>query len=199
VDILPDGGSDVGRPSAYASWLGDFAARGFVPQFLTLSVPTGIAFGLLTGGRDMSLGEGMAAGIFFGLFFGGTMTALVQHRMRPLRGLSSVDRRQIAALVRNGETTIPPHLAADVITYCNIIQRAQSRPQTAQRTNRLLVVLAGLVLLGALAHPRPSELVVDVLIALLLLNRVRKGSGRRELMLANATATERAASALLLR
>jgi hypothetical protein len=63
----------------------------------------------------------------------------------------------------------------------------------------LLVVLAGLVLLGALAHPRPSELVVDVLIALLLLNRVRKGSGRRELMLANATATERAASALLLR
>ena len=196
MDILP-GSEEAAPPSPYADWMADFAARGLVACFLVVAIPCGVAFGLLTGVRDLSLGLGLESGIFFGLLMGVWLTALSASRMRPLRALSAGDRRQVVAVVRRGSSAFPPHLAPAVKTYVEIVRRAYSRPTSTERTKKLLIVLAVLAPLGVLSNPRPGELVVDVAILALLLRRALSLNKRRDRVLANAYLAERAASALV--
>lgn len=196
MDVLP-ATAEQRPPSRPREKLDDFAARGAFSRFLVLAVPSGLLFGLFTGVRELSLSAGVAAGAFFAVFFGVTMTVLIESRLRVLRSLTPNERREVMRAVRRGTAVSSVRLAQGVVAYTQVVRRGQWREPSTRRLNIGFVVLGVLVLLGALPRHRPSEVVVDVVIFVLLLRMALKAPERRARVLLNAAAADGAARTLL--
>jgi hypothetical protein len=123
--------------------------RGRLWSAARIGVPAGVIFGSIHFARTGSLGEAIFQGIFFAVFFGAVMAAILGKSWPRARDLDAADRVTVARVVLRGELIEDPRLAPDVIDYVGVVRRTQEREQ---HHRWVLWAFAGLTLAVALGN-----------------------------------------------
>jgi hypothetical protein len=173
-------------------------SHGFWWSWAKIGVPSGLMFGLLGyAWQGGPIGRAVGAAIFFGVFFGFTMTILMRWRVRGFLKLDRPERVTVATAVEGGRHVEDRALAAAVIESAAAIRKGGG----SEELDRAIIVVfpvLGLVLgIGNALSGDGRAAVVFLCLSLWFAIQAFRLPARRRRLLSNAAVAETAARQLI--